>query len=322
MKSATAGNTPGERTPGKNPSRFKRPVRSAAAFALLAGVLFMTACSSRYVKNRVNDAKDIFTLEVQTKAYGLSARVGPVKAGFYYKSPSGAAAGLRGGEWGKQHTAEFAILFFGADYHDAEPLKDLLPKKKKARKKKGRKSDANDKSGDDDAPESDGKKKKERSDNLLMPGFPLPGGGASGSRGGAPGGGLPGGLPGLPGGETRTLRLRRKNFRARSPFGTKQSAWKTSSLFRKKEAFVSAHYFTQLEVSIGLYGGVKIGFNPGELLDFLLGFIGIDIYNDDAPYDDPRIEKLKKSPFWKTLDPERKKRLLRQYRKFQEKQNP
>ena len=40
-------------------------------------------------------------------------------------------------------------------------------------------------------------------------------------------------------------------------------------------------YYTQIEVAAGLGGTVRLGFNPGELLDFLLGFVGIDIYSDD-----------------------------------------
>jgi hypothetical protein len=33
---------------------------------------------------------------------------------------------------------------------------------------------------------------------------------------------------------------------------------------------------------LGLGGTLRLGFNPGELLDFILGWTAIDIYNDDA----------------------------------------
>ena len=39
--------------------------------------------------------------------------------------------------------------------------------------------------------------------------------------------------------------------------------------------------WTQIEVAAGLFGDVRLGFNPGELLDFLLGFFGADLYGDD-----------------------------------------
>lgn len=49
-------------------------------------------------------------------------------------------------------------------------------------------------------------------------------------------------------------------------------------------------YFTQIDVAAGLGGILHAGFNPGELLDFLLGWFGVDIYgDDDSPYDLPRV---------------------------------
>jgi hypothetical protein len=40
-------------------------------------------------------------------------------------------------------------------------------------------------------------------------------------------------------------------------------------------------YFTQIECVMGLGVNLKIGFNPGELIDFILGWTTIDIYGDD-----------------------------------------
>ena len=40
-------------------------------------------------------------------------------------------------------------------------------------------------------------------------------------------------------------------------------------------------YHTQTEVVIGCLWSIRLGFNPGELCDFLLGWIGLDIYGDD-----------------------------------------
>ena len=39
--------------------------------------------------------------------------------------------------------------------------------------------------------------------------------------------------------------------------------------------------WTHLEIAAALGVGVRLGFNPGELLDFLLGFFGADLYGDD-----------------------------------------
>lgn len=41
------------------------------------------------------------------------------------------------------------------------------------------------------------------------------------------------------------------------------------------------YYWSQVEVAVGLWWGVRLGFNPGELLDFLSGWFGADMYGDD-----------------------------------------
>jgi hypothetical protein len=43
-----------------------------------------------------------------------------------------------------------------------------------------------------------------------------------------------------------------------------------------------AFYYTQIEAAAGLWYTVRLGFNPGELLDFLLGWTTIDILSDDV----------------------------------------
>lgn len=43
-----------------------------------------------------------------------------------------------------------------------------------------------------------------------------------------------------------------------------------------------AYYYTQLEVAAGAGYTVRLGFNPGELLDFLLGWTTLDILGDDV----------------------------------------
>jgi hypothetical protein len=41
------------------------------------------------------------------------------------------------------------------------------------------------------------------------------------------------------------------------------------------------YYYTQLEVAVGVGGTLRLGFNPGEVLDFLLGWTTLDIFRDD-----------------------------------------
>lgn len=41
------------------------------------------------------------------------------------------------------------------------------------------------------------------------------------------------------------------------------------------------YYYTQIEAVVALGPSVRLGFNPGELVDFLLGWAYVDIYKDD-----------------------------------------
>jgi len=41
-------------------------------------------------------------------------------------------------------------------------------------------------------------------------------------------------------------------------------------------------YYTQVELVVALVAGVRLGANPGEMLDFLFGWVGVDIFKDDA----------------------------------------
>jgi hypothetical protein len=40
-------------------------------------------------------------------------------------------------------------------------------------------------------------------------------------------------------------------------------------------------YYTQFEAVAALGISVRLGFNPGELMDFLLGWVKVDVYKDD-----------------------------------------
>ncbi len=39
--------------------------------------------------------------------------------------------------------------------------------------------------------------------------------------------------------------------------------------------------YTQIEVAVGCGPSVRLGLNPGEMVDFLLGFLGLDLVGDD-----------------------------------------
>jgi hypothetical protein len=57
-------------------------------------------------------------------------------------------------------------------------------------------------------------------------------------------------------------------------------------------------YWSQIEVVVGLGLAVRLGLNPGELLDFFLGWFGVDIYSDDREAGNalPSVEKSRHEP--------------------------
>ncbi len=266
---------------------------------LLIAVCLASSCTGRYARNRARDAADIFTVEVQTRSYGVSARLGPIKAGLNYKSPSGFAGGLRGGNFGRHHSAEFTTLLFGADYFSGKPLRLDPPPPRKI---------AEDEEEDPDAAgATDAVAATAAAEDRLAPA-----------------------VTGLPGDQTETagkpeaasadsdftveiFAQRKKEFLARSPFGTQHSAEATRSLLKSSRTkFSPLYYYTQAEVTVGLFVGIKIGVNFGEILDFLLGFAGIDIMGDDEPFVPPELERLRASPVWDRLDEETKRQIIEQ----------
>lgn len=247
-------------------------IRSESSLKYSASILisiFFFSCSGPYLKNRARDLGDILTLEAETRSYGVSVRIGPVQAGLSYKSPAGKAVGLRGGHAGMHNTAQFTALFFGADYFTAEPMKDIDGSEK-------------------DQPLNTANQKK------------LPVGTEEFKKSGT---------EAVENETIGILKNRNKSYRARSPFGTLVPLYKKKHTLKTKGKFAPASYFTQIDVSLGAYLGIRIGINPGELLDFLLGWFKIDIYSDDEPFVDSRIKKLKENPLWNSLDPATKKRL-------------
>lgn len=52
-------------------------------------------------------------------------------------------------------------------------------------------------------------------------------------------------------------------------------------------------YWTQIDIAFGLGDSLRIGFNPGELLDAVCGHFGADIYGDDVTADEVELRRPK-----------------------------
>ncbi len=242
---------------------MERIIRSPV---LLLIFLFMSlssgiSCSGHYLRNRADDAADIFT-EVTTGSYRLAIQAGPVSIGAHYKSP-GKACGLRGGFFGCYETASFTALFFGTDYFGAEPFENKL------------KSAAENKTEEEVTSESE---------------------------------------------DISPLDLRKKSIYAKSPFGTISHLHRETPLIQKptlefrrerKKRFAPAYHYTRLELIIGLYFGLRLGINIGELADFLVGIAGFDLYGDDRPYEpETDTRSYKEHPLFDYLPEETQKMIL------------
>jgi hypothetical protein len=55
----------------------------------------------------------------------------------------------------------------------------------------------------------------------------------------------------------------------------------TGPLYPDEAVTIPSHFWTQIDLYLGLYYSVRLGFNPGEMVDFVLGWTTIDIYADD-----------------------------------------
>lgn len=232
---------------------------------LLAGIAWLvltSSCSTLYWSQRARDGADIFTFELQTQSYGAAVRTGPVKLGLHYKSENGRGVGLRGGEVGRFVDSEFAIFLLGSDR-----LNDLFTGEKS--------SPQNDRGADDEKDSPPPARDSEPADGQASPGA------VPDIATGKP----PARNPPAPKALPSRLLLRRKNLNARSPFGTAIPLQKASPLFKnlRPGRFAPAHHFTGIEATVGLFFGLKVGINLGELVDFVTGFFGADIMSDDMP---------------------------------------
>lgn len=266
--------------------------------ALLAVLFAGVACSGPYLQNRWQDSKDVFTATVETESYGGALRLGPVKAGLNYKAPGGGATGLRGGKVGEHESADFAAFFFGADYFSDTPIRFDGWKPESA-------GDAESDAGADDLAANFA------AGDAQSAGAP---GQANASAKGAIRSTSPVDAADTPvetvdasAFEQPVLRLRDKLFRALSPFGTEKPAHKSQSLLKDDDTdWAPAYYFTQAELQLGAYLGVRLGWNAGETFDWLVGWFGFDPLGDDAPYGESIEEQLEQYPFWNTLSEEEK----------------
>lgn len=77
-----------------------------------------------------------------------------------------------------------------------------------------------------------------------------------------------------------------------------EEAWAIGLPFVESVTYFSTHgkppfhpYYTQIEACVGVLGAVRVGVNPGELVDFAVGWFTIDIFDDDQLRREPEEDK-------------------------------
>jgi hypothetical protein len=230
---------------------------------ILLITILLTGCSSTgYFADRGRDAADIFTFTVGVGT-GVKARIGPLMVAIEQNSD---LIGLRAGEFFVDGNG----LILNDEFYLPIPINPVFPLKEKyadgrgnrKKQKKGNKSYLQVTPEDSITAEevrtaqnklkpktefekefSDWQKRPSKWSNMF-------------------------GKEGFSHGISSISDKRNKDITARSPF----------PLIAKG---AKAPFYSEIEVMAGFIFSIRAGANAGELLDFILGWTGIDIYGDD-----------------------------------------
>ncbi|WP_036040568.1 LIC13411 family adhesin [Leptospira alstonii] len=260
-----------------NLSNFKKKHNGFFLFLLFLSYFFISSTNcATYLQNRKNDLKDIFTAGVETPGYGAGLRIGPLAAGFVFQggesSPGkrdlGKGYGLRGGYFGSYRSQQliFGILggdtFFplGVETQTSETEESSEEISSEAAEEL--KNSENSKTPGDQVPEFLNERYNIKSQKLRYLSF-----------------------YNIPVAERRKRKkeefyrrfIEGQNFDRNDP--AVQNA--LQALNKKKDGYPKSFLY-QMEIYLGLYVGLRIGFNPVELLDFLVGLAGLDLLEDDT----------------------------------------
>ncbi len=216
--------------------------------------IFFLDCAT-YWNNRRKDFQDIFTIGFETPGIGAGLRIGPAAVGFAFlggetspgKLDKGTGIGLRGGRFGFYRSQQLTFFLLGGETFYADDVKY-------------------DSDGKADMDKGLPKLNKDR-DNIKSH-------------------------------KTRYLTLYFDPTRERKKEKKDDVRFAIIDELSKKiddpamRAYLpkrepkphgySKSYLFQIELYAGIYYGVRIGFNIAELLDFILGFATIDIFDDDV----------------------------------------
>ncbi|EMO78529.1 hypothetical protein LEP1GSC127_2365 [Leptospira kirschneri str. 200801925] len=219
--------------------------------------------------------KDVFTIGVETPGYGAGVRIGPLAAGFVFqggesapgKRDLGKGYGLRGGYFGSYRSQQLIFGILGGDTFfplevETQTSETEPPETISSETTEELKNLEDSKTPGDQVPEFLNERYNIKSQKLRYLSF-----------------------YNIPVAERR--RKKKEEFYKR--FIEKQNLDKNDPAvqnalqnFNKRKDGYPRSFLYQIEVYLGVYAGLRIGFNPMELLDFLIGFTGLDLLEDDV----------------------------------------
>ncbi len=186
---------------------------------------------------------DIFTLEVHDKTYGINTRISFLQVGLLYQSQESNNIGVKNGLVGNLDHYCFNLLFLGSERFTGKKILEN-PQYEEEIKKIQEKKDIN----MNEIPEY--LKQYYISNQLLKQ-------------------------------ENQQHLKRNKFYDVHLPIGIKKPLKESTPILKKRNNFANPSFYTDIQLRLGLYYGFTLGFNPGELIDFLASLLGFDLYSDD-----------------------------------------
>jgi hypothetical protein len=237
----------------QNPHKFVRYAGNTfkIVFLLIITSLFVQC---KTVEKKKNDLSDIGTLGLEKSVYGLAFRAGPLPVGFLFSGGSSTelstetinGVGLRGGQWDTYYSKQLIFGFGGGESFFSAELS-----------------------------------KNEKGEILYLKKIPI----STVER------------SNLKSYVVKYVdifhdppkdRQKRQKKAVQKYVFEKLSAGMDTTAFEpylpkedpKPKGYPDT-YIYQFEIVLGVYGGLRLGFNLAELADFLTGMVGIDLLEDD-----------------------------------------
>ena len=225
--------------------------RNIQNFLFIVEIFCCLHCKSfsNYLEYRRKDLQDTVSLGVEKEAYGFGLRISFFSLGFFFegKDQQQVGVGLRGGNFGKYYTSQLVFGFLGGEnFYSAEVIQN------------------------------------EKGELVFNNGLPI----CRYTR------------DNLKSYKVKYLSFykdppskRRKRQREKDQTEiikdlvkeTKDESLLTQLPKENKKPYgYSKEYLYQVEIFLGTYAAVRLGFNFAEVLDFVLGIFSIDILEDDV----------------------------------------